>query len=157
LFSSLWILAITVKMTLIIQELSDYYVKKSKSQVFCILCPPLSKQILPVILRKTSFLNTADLWLKSPGEKTCDVCIWYIWLSVFLLCLTSKAKNCFIYCLKVFSFFMVCWLPYSGRVLNRFSSDTAYMDSLIPETFFDFLQVILLTLKHISTTCNHCR
>ncbi|XP_020629411.1 multidrug resistance-associated protein 4-like isoform X2 [Orbicella faveolata] len=33
-----------------------------------------------------------------------------------------------------------------GRVLNRFSSDTAYMDSLIPETFFDFLQLGLLVV-----------
>ena len=50
---------------------------------------------------------------------------------------------------------MVCWLPYSGRLLNRFSSDTAYMDSLIPETFFDFLQVILLLLTNLVSSV-HC-
>ncbi|RMX56477.1 hypothetical protein pdam_00014934, partial [Pocillopora damicornis] len=32
----------------------------------------------------------------------------------------------------------------AGRILNRFSSDTAHMDTLIPETFFDFLQLGLL-------------
>jgi len=31
-----------------------------------------------------------------------------------------------------------------GRILGRFSSDTSYLDSLIPETFFDFLQLALL-------------
>ncbi|XP_078379983.1 ATP-binding cassette sub-family C member 4-like [Oculina patagonica] len=33
-----------------------------------------------------------------------------------------------------------------GRILNRFSSDTAYMDTLIPETFFDFLQLGLMVV-----------
>ncbi|XP_022796168.1 multidrug resistance-associated protein 4-like isoform X3 [Stylophora pistillata] len=38
----------------------------------------------------------------------------------------------------------------TGRILNRFSSDTAYMDTLIPETFLDFLQLGLLVVAVVS-------
>jgi len=66
----------------------------------------LPKQILLVILRGTSSLNTAELWLKDPEKN--GVLSVYIWLLVLLI--RSRSHELFYMLFKVvlFSWFVDC-------------------------------------------------
>lgn len=41
---------------------------------------------------------------------------------------------------------MCCVVDFTGRVLNRFSKDIGQLDSLLPMTFVDFIQVNFIFL-----------
>src|SRR3546814_5003571 len=40
-----------------------------------------------------------------------------------------------------------------GRVLNRFSKDLGFLDDKLPETWFDFLQCLLMVIGSIVLIC----
>lgn len=71
---------------------------------------------------------------------------------ICLLSFTNKAEFCCHLCDSILNILcllechliwslVLCYFP--GRILNRFSKDIGYLDSLLPWTFVDFIQVSL--------------
>ncbi len=90
-------------------------------------------------------------------------CKWSVnrfFMVFFTLCCLVKSVKIVRFCAvfwKQFCSLIGFFLFISGRILNRFAKDIGHLDSLLPWTFVDFIQVCFAVFQcsehHIISTC----